>query len=576
MQKRDMLAVHPVILLLALQAWPWALTAQFNEPPPPAAYALQGVTVVRADGSRAGGITIVVRGRFIEAMGTDVAVPEDARILEGDSLLVYPGLIDAVGKAEFKFPEQEVNREEIPSWDPPRHVQGFLPHRRLVDVLTATGQDLKSQREKGVVAAGVHPDGPLMPGRGALLLFRKEAHVPAELVVRPVIGTVFSFDRPRGVYPATHFGVMAFMRQAFEDARRDGLILDAHSRDPQGLSVPSWDPDREMLREVMSGRSPVFFEADGAENIRQVLSLAEAYGFRPVIVGGGQAWKVASLLRERQVPVLVSLDFPKPKRWKPEQEEAEEAEEPDTAAAEQEEEQEEEEEPLDPAAQREKERLENLYSNAGRLAAAGVTFALTSGGGKADLRVGARKAIEYGLGEAQALAALTSTPADLLGAPYLSRVETGMPATFIVTDGPLFEKGSDIAYTFVEGSLEEGRAKKPAEDAEAPLVDMTGTWEMEIDAEGQSMGGKMTLTQKEGEFSGTLDMEFGPVKVVDGAVSGNEVSFQLVATFGGETMEMDVTGTVEGDEASGSGSGPLGSFSWTARRIGTPPNGRVF
>ena len=44
-------------------------------------------------------------------------------------------------------------------------------------------------------------------------------------------------------------------------------------------------------------------------------------------MGGDEAWKVADELRDANVPVLVSLDFPKPDRWKPDtKEEAEEEE----------------------------------------------------------------------------------------------------------------------------------------------------------------------------------------------------------------------------------------------------------
>src|SRR5690606_11305278 len=98
---------------------------------------------------------------------------------------------------------------------------------------------------------------------------------------------------------------------------------------------------------------------------------------------------------------------------------------------------------------------EESYANAVRLSAAGVRFALTSGGGEAALLEGARRAIEYGLSEADALRALTATPAALFGAPHLARIEAGLPATFIVADGPLFDEETKLVYTFVEGALEE-------------------------------------------------------------------------------------------------------------------------
>ena len=540
-------------------AWPGALAAQYNDPPAPAAYALRGVTVVRADGSRVTGVNVVIRGGMIEAIGSNVAIPVDARVLEGDSLYVYPGIVDAQGEAEYQFPEIEVDRSEIASWDPPRDAQSFMPQRRVVDYLTETGPGLAEMRKKGLVAAAVHPEGRLMPGRGTVLVFRKGAMTSDELVAVPALGPQMSFRGAQGVYPSTLFAVIAFYRQMFEDAGHQAAQIEAYDRNPEGLTAPAWDPDMDVVREAMGGRVPVFFEVDYGRDIQRVLKLAEEYGFTPIIVGGDEAWKVADELEARRVPVLVSLDFPKPERWKPDEKEQEEAE-PGNGNGEEE---------LDAAAQREKQRLEDIYSNAGRLSAAGVRFALTSGGGEADILDGARKAIEYGLSEEAALRAITATPASLLGIDAVAQVEAGMAATLIVTDGPLFDEETNVRYTFVDGALEVG--KKPgAASGEAPTVDVTGTWDVTSETEMGSISSRMILKQVGASFDGTTQSDFGKSKIKDGTVSGNSISFVVVFSMGGETMEIEYTGTVEGERASGSAEGPFGSIEWTAKRVGGP------
>jgi len=556
-----------IVMLVGTALCSSAAMAQFNEPPPPAAYALQGVTLVRPDGSRTENVTVVVRRGFIEAIGTDVEIPPDAELLEGDSLLVYPGLVDAQGGAKVEFPDPEIDRQSLEPWNAPREAQGFLPQRRAADHLAVTGADLKSQRTNGVVAGAVHPDGPVMPGLGAFLIYRQDADRSSELVVQPAIGPTFTFRGARGVYPGTLFGVVAFYRQSFEDARHDGLVREAHAQDPRGVKLPGWDPAYEVLRSVMAQEQPVYFSASTAEDIRLVLELADEYQFRPVIVGGEQAWRMAAQLRERRIPVLVSLDFPDPERWKPAAETPESADTAEVAAPQV-------PEPLDAAAEREKRNLENLYANAGRLAAAGVQFALTSGGGEADILEGTRKAIEYGLSEEQALTATTVTPAALFAASYLMLVEAGVPATFIVTDGPLFHEDTKIAYTFVEGALERGRVSSAPEGG-PPSVDVTGTWEVEIEAEGQAMSGTMTLEQEGAEFSGSLSLEMGTLQIRDGAVGGDNLTFTLVIEMGGQSMSAEAKGKVEGDEASGTGSGEMGSFTWKATKAVTPREGEV-
>ncbi len=556
------------LAVLAVFAGPAGLAAQFSEAPEPAAYALQGVTVIRADGSQLAGVNLVIRNGRIEAMGPDVAVPGDAKLLEGDSLYVYPGFVDAVGGADYEFPPFEVDRSQIASWNPPRQAQSFMPHRRVADHLTATGAAVADERRQGIAAAAVHPDGRLMPGRGALLVLRRDAETPEDLVARPVLGPVMSFQGASGVYPATLFAVIAFYRQMFENARHHAARARAYGSNPAAVPPPAWDPDLEVLREVMEGGTPVFFAADRSRDIQRALKLAGEYGFRPIIVGGEEAWQVADELKAANVPVLVSLDFPEPERWKPEKKKEEpEAAPPGDGESDSQDEPKEEEE-LDAGARREKQRIEDIYANAGRLAGAGVTFALTSGGGSADLREGARKAIEYGLSEAEALRGLTAAPAAMLGIEPMVRIDAGMPANLIVADGPLFAEETEIRYVFVEGALEKGKEKKAA--GEAPAVVVTGTWEVTIETPEESFAVTMTVKQEGSEFSGTMVTPFGEATVKDGVVSGNDVNFTVVVGAGDAGMTVELEGKVEGDEASGTGEAPDGSFTWTAKRTSGP------
>jgi hypothetical protein len=523
---------------------PVAAAAQFEDVPRPAAYALQNVTVVQADGRMMEGVTVVVRGALIEAMGTDVAVPADAEVLDGDSLRIYPGLIDGNGDADFEFPDPDIDRNQVELWNAPRSLQGFMPHRRLVDYLTDTGEDVASQRKEGIVAAAVHPAGAMMPGRGALLMYRMNAGTPGGLVLQPTLGPKFEFRGGQGVYPGTQFGVMATMRQGFEDARHLRMEMEAYDDDPRGMTAPAYDADYDVLNQVMNGL-PVYFEADDAADILRVARLSDEYGFNPVIVGGEEAWMVTDALTDRDIPVLVSVDFRSPRRWDPDADGD-----------------------LDAPTEREKEAFENRYANAGRLAEAGVMFALTSGG-SGEVLDGARKAVEYGLSEADALAALTTRPASIFGVPALTRLGEGLPATFIVTTGPLFGEDTRVAYTFVEGWKEDGARPGAAAGSADEAVAFGGEWSMTIDAQGQMIEGTLTIEQDGATFAGTLMMQGMPLQLRDGVINGNAISVTAVMEQGGQTMEIEIKGTVEGDQASGEAdAGPLGTARWTAERKG--------
>jgi hypothetical protein len=536
--------------------------AQHAEPPPPAAYALENVTVVRADGARTTDQTVIVRGGRIEAIGRGLPVPLDARVLTGDSLYVYPGLIDGQGTVRFEFPRDTTNRASVRSWDAPRVVQGFMPSRRVVDFLAATGTDGADLRKKGVVAVAVQPSptDPLMPGRGAFVMLRRDATTPQQLLIEPVLPPMLTLRGGRGVYPMTVMAVVPWYRQLFLDAHRQAQLAQVASADPRVALPPAHDPDLAVVQEVLrEGR--VFFAANDAEEIRHVLRLSEEFRLRPVIVGGNEAWRVASELRARNVPVLVNVDFGTPRRWKPDAAPNGEAE---------------------PGVVREQRQFEERYRNAARLAEAGVTFALVSGG-RGDLLAGARKAVEYGLPEAAALRALTAAPATIYGVPNMVRVEAGMPATFIVADRPLFEKEARVVYTFVEGSLERGAEQRARRDAagavqeggDAPagdIIQVAGTWRFEITGP-MSQDATVRLAQEGTTLSGTMEGIGGSLSLT-GTIEGERLTLHTTVTMGGQSIPLTFVGTVRGNEASGTVDTPMGGLDWTARRIDGGEAGR--
>ncbi|MEJ2540813.1 MAG: hypothetical protein P8188_12725, partial [Gemmatimonadota bacterium] len=205
----------PLALAAAFVTLPLPVVAQYDAPPEPAAYALEGVTVVATDGSVRDGVTVVVRQGLIEALAAGAEVPRDARRLEGDGLYLYPGFVDGHGDATVEWPEPRdvEDPDDVTSWNPPRSRQGFRPHRRVAEFLDVDAGELEEARSAGVVASHILPAGGMAPGRSALLVLR-DAGTPWEVVERASTGLVLSFQAAGGVYPSQLFGVIAFLRQA--------------------------------------------------------------------------------------------------------------------------------------------------------------------------------------------------------------------------------------------------------------------------------------------------------------------------------------------------------------------------
>src|SRR5262244_2859195 len=61
----------------------------------PQYFAIKNATVVPVSGPKLENATVIVSRGVISAVGKDAAVPEEAWVIDGSGLTVYPGLIDA-------------------------------------------------------------------------------------------------------------------------------------------------------------------------------------------------------------------------------------------------------------------------------------------------------------------------------------------------------------------------------------------------------------------------------------------------------------------------------------------------
>jgi imidazolonepropionase-like amidohydrolase len=200
------------------------------------------------------------------------------------------------------------------------------------------------------------------------------------------------------------------------DAEAYGRAQDAYKKDK---SLPR--PDRNVVLEPLvpyvRGEQPVIFRADREAEIRGAIKFAEEMKLKPIILGGNDAWKVANLLKEKNVPVILTgvLSLP----------------------------------------QREDDPYDALYENPAKLQAAGVRFCISTGDAGAEVRNLAQyagMAASFGLSKADAVKAVTLFPAQIMNvADRLGSIEAGKMANLVVTDGDLLEIRSRIRYLFIDG-----------------------------------------------------------------------------------------------------------------------------
>ena len=92
---------------------------------------------------------------------------------------------------------------------------------------------------------------------------------------------------------------------------------------------------------------------------------------------------------------------------------------------------------------------------------------------------------------------------------------------------------------------------------EAPTIDMTGNWDLQIDFQGQQIPVKLIVEQTDGTFSGSLETMFGNGKIENGKVGGNGFSAVATTEMQGQSLEIAISGTLENDSIKGSLTAPM-------------------
>lgn len=530
------------------------------------AYAITNARIFTGTGPTIERGTVVFRDGLIVAVGERAAVPPDARTIDGSGLTVYPGLIDASTSLGIPRPTPTPGGAPAspfaglfgppvtPSAVSPNSTQlpGLQPEVAAADVIRPGGAEIESARSAGITTAQTAPRGNIFLGQSAVINLAGDT--PQQMIVRtPVALYVGLTPLAGGQYPGSLMGVFSSVRQLLLDAQRYREAQQIYGRNPRGLRRPGQDKSLEALLPVLARQMPVVMQADREREIDRALDLAQEFNLKMIIVGGTEAHKLASRLKTMDVPVLLSLNFPRR-----------------TAAASPD---------SDPEALRILRDRVEAPKTAGRLAAAGVRFAFQSGGmtTMTDFLANAARAVENGLGRDDAVRAMTIRAAEILGvSSQLGTVEVGKIANLTVSRGDLFARERRITHVFIDGRPVDLR---PATTPGAGAAGATGTWTVTVKL-GADIG-EQTFTlnlQQQGErLSGSIQGPLGSGQIGAGSLSGSDIRFTVPVTLpapASQTTDAQFTGTVSGNTMSGSvqlvGRDP-GAF--TATRQGGGPAG---
>jgi|CXWL01.1.fsa_nt_gi hypothetical protein len=516
----SLLRVAGVVTCVATIASP--LAAQRTVPAP---YAITNARLVQGSAPTIEQGTVVIRGGLIVAVGATVAVPADARVIDGTGLTVYPGLIDGFGTlgmptaapaAAGAGPGGGGGRggggAAAPRAPNSNQAVGLQPELAVVNELGPDAASFTAPHAAGFTTAFTSIGGGVFRGQSAVI--NLDGTDVSAMIVKSGMTQQLAFSRGGGGggFPGSLFGVFAAVRQELLDAQRYREVTAAYARSPKGMMRPAYDPSLAALQPVLARQQPMVMLANSQREIERALDLGKEFNLRVIIAGGSEAWKVAGRLKAENVPVLLSINFPRR-----------------TAA------------PAAPAADVEPEPLRVLRERVEApkgpavLEAAGVTYAFASGGAFPEFLANVRRAVGGGLTPEQALRAMTTTPAQLFGiADRVGALEAGRIANLTITKGDLFVAGTTVQQLFIDGQPVTIPVAAPAAGGGAgggrggrPGM-LEGNWTARLAFDGAEREVTFTLTQDGASLGGVLEGSFGSATLEEGVIEADG-SFRFAA-----------------------------------------------
>ncbi len=493
-------------------------------------HAITGATVHVAPGQVIEDASILMRDGVIVAVGTDLAIPAQARRWSGEGLTVYAGLIDAAVLVDV--PALPQTGEAGAHWNRFVHPQ-----------VSASGEPApdaglrKSMRELGFTAAAVYPSEGILRGSGTVVALAEKDEY--SLVYRDPAAMAAGFDRggAEREYPVSLMGSIALLRQTLFDATWHARCVEIWLADPTGHEPPMRADALEALGEVVTGRQPVLFDAPDEHAALRAARLAREFDLQAVLLGSGYEFRRLEEIASTKLPIVVPLKFPR----RPSVSGLPEA---------------------DDVTLRDMLTWEQAPTNPRRLVEAGVTVALTTHrlDKKDAFHEALFRAVAAGLTEEAALSALTVAPARLLQVDsVMGTIEPGKAANLVVVEGSLFARKPLIRDVWINGRRHDvTRAPQVTLDGKGTL---SASFGLEASVTFDRKGSKLTVEAPDGS----------KVKASDVALQHDRLQFAISGEHFGIDGYLRFSGLESKGAIVGSGVLPAGeAFTFTL----SPPPGQ--
>lgn len=337
-------------------------------------------------------VNILIEGDEIVAIGPKVQSSPNAKTIDADGKFVTPALMNS--STQLGLIEMHSIKETVDSGGSENDLgaafdvqYGLNQNSSLLDVA----------RSEGLARAVVLPSGSdetHFAGLGALI------HLTDSLSI---------LDKPKAALVAetgstgssakSRSATWVKIRQELEEAKNDFKEFQTGEDD--------LDDNERIVHDVLSKSLPLVIKASRESDIAQAIALSKDFNIRVIIIGGEEAWRLASELAVAEVPVIIIPYANLPSTY-------------DTLGT----------------------RVDNarILNEAGVLIGFSVDSIFVSHNAGNAMRVGAGIAAGNGLAKKAALDAMTINPAKIWGiSDHYGTLEVGKTADIVIWSGDPLE-----------------------------------------------------------------------------------------------------------------------------------------
>lgn len=381
-------------------------------------FLIKGATVHPVNGPAIPNGEVLTDGERILAVGKNLKATAGTQVIDAKGLHVYPGFIDAgsqLGLAEIG---------QVPSGTDLNERGEINPDLRAITAVDPAIEQFGLNRFNGVTNALVVPQSGFIPGQAGLV--HTAGLAPDDVAAEPLAALAVRVpEGPGRAALETADDRTKLLQDTGDGRRRLRKWFEASVRYRAAKlagELTATDVKEEAMIPYLEGKKPVLFAADGVDAIRWAIRFAKEFKLRPVIMGGAESWRIAAELKEANVPVV--LDAPAVAS-------------PSAVGT---------LDPLDP--------YDTVFATSAILRRAGVRIAYRTNNwdGGFDLPFMVGRACAFGLSNGDAIRALTSDAAAILGVDdRLGTLAPGRIANIVITDGDPLDQTTLTKFLLIRG-----------------------------------------------------------------------------------------------------------------------------